>query len=80
MNTTEFIPPSTPPRLRTTEEVAGHLAMSTRTLQELRDSGKIPYIRISARCIRYNLAEVEKALAVTPVNPQPRRASGKSSK
>jgi excisionase family DNA binding protein len=80
MNITESSPPSTPPRLRTTEEIATHLAMSTRTLQELRDRGKIPFIRISSKCIRYNLAEVEKALGMTPAIGQPRLASGTPTK
>ena len=46
-----------------TKEVAAHLGVTSRTVQNYRDQGKIPYVRINARTFRYNLAEVEKALA-----------------
>ena len=46
----------------TTAELAAHLRVTSRTLQSWRDAGKIPFVRITARCIRYNLSEVEAAL------------------
>ena len=45
-----------------TAELAAHLRVTPRCIQNWRDAGKIPFIRITARCIRYSLAEVEAAL------------------
>ncbi len=47
----------------TTEELAEHLTVTPRTIQNWRDSGKVPFIRITARCFRYDLDQVERALA-----------------
>lgn len=47
----------------TTEELAQHFRVSTRTIANWRDSGKIPYLRITARCFRYDLDQVARALA-----------------
>jgi excisionase family DNA binding protein len=49
----------------TTQELADHLSVTTRTLSTWRARGKIPYLRITARCFRYNLDQVERALAET---------------
>ena len=46
----------------TTEELAEHLTVTPRTIQNWRDSGKLPFIRITARCFRYDLDQVERAL------------------
>jgi predicted site-specific integrase-resolvase len=51
----------TSPKINT-RQLAAHLGVSERTLANWRDSGKIPFVRITARCLRYNLAEVESAL------------------
>ena len=45
-----------------TRDLAAHLKVTPRTIQNWRDAGKIPFVRITARCFRYDLAEVEKAL------------------
>lgn len=45
-----------------TKQLAMFLNVSTRTVQNYRDRGQIPFIRINARTFRYNLAEVEIAL------------------
>lgn len=47
----------------TTQELADHLRVTTRTLADWRARGKIPYLRITARCFRYDLDQVERALA-----------------
>lgn len=46
----------------TTEELAAHYSVSTRAIQNWRDAGRIPFIRINSRLIRYDLDEVESAL------------------
>lgn len=50
------------PKKATTADVATHLRLSPRTIANYRASGRIPFIRINARTIRYDLAEVEKAI------------------
>ncbi len=50
-------------RLLTTPELALHFAVSTKTIKNWRDSGKIPYLRITSRCFRHDLDQVERALA-----------------
>ncbi len=45
-----------------TRDLAAHLRVTPRCIQNWRDAGKIPFVRITARCIRYNLAEVEQAI------------------
>ena len=45
------------------KEMARRLKISTRTLQNYRDSGRIPYSRYSARCFRYDPIAVEAALS-----------------
>ena len=45
-----------------TRDLAAHLRVTPRSIQNWRDAGKIPFVRITARCIRYDLSEVEEAL------------------
>ncbi len=47
----------------TTKQLANHLQVTTRTLANWRAEGKIPYWRLTARAIRYELSSVEKALS-----------------
>ena len=46
-----------------TQELADHLQVTTRTLANWRSMGRIPFLRITARCFRYDLDQVERALA-----------------
>ena len=48
-----------------TKELAAHIGVTPRTIQNYRDQGKIPFVRINARTFRYNLADVEKALSAS---------------
>lgn len=52
--------------LMTGKELATHLKISKRTLATWRDLGRVPFIRFSARCFRYDPAAVERALIKTP--------------
>ena len=47
----------------TTRELADHLRVTTRTLADWRARGKIPFLRITARCFRYDLDQVARALS-----------------
>jgi excisionase family DNA binding protein len=47
----------------TTRELADYLQVTPRTIQNWRDSGVIPFVRINARVFRYKIADVEGALA-----------------
>ena len=47
----------------TSADLARHLQVTTRTVQNWRDAGKVPFIRITARCFRYDLDQVQRALA-----------------
>lgn len=47
----------------TTQELAAHLRVTTRTLADWRARGKIPFLRITARCFRYDLDQVARALS-----------------
>ena len=46
----------------TTRELANHLRVTTRCLANWRKSGLIPYWRLTARALRYELSAVEAAL------------------
>jgi predicted site-specific integrase-resolvase len=46
-----------------TATLAAHFGVTPRCIQNWRDAGKIPFVRITARCLRYNLSEVEAALS-----------------
>jgi hypothetical protein len=50
----------------TTGQLAAHLQLSTRTIATYRTQRRIPFWQISARCIRYRLSEVEKAINKLP--------------
>lgn len=43
--------------------ICEELDISSRTLQEYRDTHKVPFYRMSPRTIRYSLADVRAALA-----------------
>jgi predicted site-specific integrase-resolvase len=47
----------------TTPQVAYKYQVTPRTVQEWRDLGKIPFIRVNARTIRYDEVAVDRALA-----------------
>jgi len=49
--------------LVTSEQLAKHLSISTRTLLTMRQSGKIPFYQPNQRLIRYRISDVEKALS-----------------
>ena len=53
---------TSPTALLTLEEMAKELRLTTRGIQTLTASGKIPVLRISRRCTRNNLARVLDAL------------------
>jgi predicted site-specific integrase-resolvase len=46
----------------TSSDIANHWSVSLRTLQNWRDTGMIPFIRINARVVRYDLDAVSRAL------------------
>jgi excisionase family DNA binding protein len=46
----------------TTKELAKRLSVSTRTIQNWRDAGRLPHIRITSRSFRYVWEQVERAL------------------
>ena len=56
------IGPNTNKKKLNEKEAARHLGVSVRCVQNWRKEGKIPFYRISSRCIRYDLAEIERAL------------------
>jgi hypothetical protein len=47
----------------TTRELAKHLRVTTRCLANWRKQGLIPYWRLTARALRYELSAVERALS-----------------
>jgi excisionase family DNA binding protein len=47
----------------TTKQLAQKFQVTTRTIQAWRDSGKLPYIRINSRLIRYDEDAIDRALA-----------------
>jgi predicted site-specific integrase-resolvase len=49
-------------RRLTTRQVAELYQVTIRTVANWRNSGVIPFVRINARCIRYDLAAVVSAL------------------
>lgn len=55
--------PSTPKRLLSKRELAAALNVSERTIDNWVAQKRIPYLRLSNRLIRFNLAKVEAALA-----------------
>jgi hypothetical protein len=47
----------------TTEQLAAHLQVTTRTIATYREQRLIPYWRINSRNIRYRISDVERALS-----------------
>jgi hypothetical protein len=47
----------------TTRQLADHLQVTMRTLANWRKQGLIPYWRLTARALRYELSAVERALS-----------------
>jgi hypothetical protein len=47
----------------TTEQLAAHLQVSTRTIANYRKQRRFPYWRVNSRRILYRLTDVERALA-----------------
>ena len=60
-----FVPPiwATVEQPVTTEQLAAHLQVSTRTIAAYREQRLIPFWRINARCLRYRISDVERALS-----------------
>lgn len=50
----------------TAQQLAEILQTSKGSIDRLRRAGRIPYIRVSERVIRYNLREVRQSLTVAP--------------
>ncbi len=46
----------------TTNQIAEYLSVSTRTIANWRESGRIPFLQISRNVIRYNINQVQDAL------------------
>lgn len=51
-----------PTQRATSQQLCNVYQVTPRTLQNWRDKGVIPFIRINQRVVRYDLEEVEKAL------------------
>lgn len=51
------------------EQVTEALKISTRTLQNLRDTGVLPYSRINGK-FYYKAADIEKLLEINYINPK----------
>ena len=49
--------------LLTEPEAAKATGLSTRTLFSLRQSGKLPFVRVGAKAIRYRVADLEAMAA-----------------
>ncbi len=49
-------------QLITKHELANHLRVTPRTIEQYCNRGRIPSIKLSRRCIRFDLSEVELAL------------------
>lgn len=47
----------------TTNQIAKYLSVSTRTIANWRESGRIPFLHISRNVIRYNINQVRDALS-----------------
>ena len=50
----------------TTRQLADHLRVTTRCLANWRKEGRIPFWRVTPRCLRYCLSDVETALRKPP--------------
>jgi excisionase family DNA binding protein len=60
-NSTSYVPPSVA-NLMTKKELAAYLNVSVRTIDNLVARRRLPYIRISSRCLRFPLPGVEEEL------------------
>ena len=49
--------------LMTRGDVAAYLKVSLRTVNNLMGKGHLPYIRLSSRCVRFMLADVQNELS-----------------
>lgn len=49
-------------QLLTPEEVAGYLQVAVKTIYKWSSEGTIPAVKISSRCVRFNVAQVDKWL------------------
>ena len=58
----QFAPAATSGRLLSLKETASHLHISERHVQTLRFKRLIPAIKLSNRCLRFRLSDVERAL------------------
>lgn len=73
-------PAAIAPLLLDEREAARALGVSQRVLQDWRRTGRqlLPYVRISSRCIRYRLSDLEKfaaeRLRMSTSDPGPNRA------
>jgi len=56
--------------LLTILEVAVLTGFSTGTLRHWVSQGRIPYVRISARCVRFRRTDIEAWIAARVVKPQ----------
>jgi hypothetical protein len=64
---------STPKRLLSKKELASALGVSPRSIDNWIAQRRIPFLRLSARLIKYNLARVELSLARYEVREVGRR-------
>ena len=60
MNQTEEF--ASQPELLTKKEIARHLRVSVRSINSWMLKGKIPFLRITRRCVRFRLKHVLEAL------------------
>lgn len=62
-------------QLLTSEQVARMFAISTKTLQKMRDAGHLPYVNMGAPgkrpMVRYKVADIEAILAATEPDGDP---------
>jgi hypothetical protein len=51
------------PDILKAKELAAKLRVNERTVRNWRYAGRIPFLLLSPRCLRFRLSEVERALA-----------------
>ncbi len=61
-------------RLLTTEEIAGYLQISPRTIESWVWRKKIPHIKIG-RCVRFDLEQIQEWLKVKSVGAMERQSN-----
>jgi predicted site-specific integrase-resolvase len=52
----------------TSRQLADHLQVTMRCLANWRKTGRIPFMRLTARCLRYELGAVREALGMAEPN------------